>query len=367
MSQLLARLESDLASEENNDVRAELLARIAGNLARLGQIPEAQERIDQLRRTYGRGEVPRVSLWIMFAEGLIQLYRDGCVVALDRMGRVQALAVAMQDRQMIGLASAWKAQIEFELSKFDSMIESLVLAGANAEPNDNDARVRVAIVASSAFMLCGNRERAGHWFTVGRAHALKNGDQASVEALQYNRAAMSFAWLRFEACRRPVDAEELKAVRREIDSARNLQDLTRITTLYGHIYLCDARLLILEQRYDAAIEKLMSARQHPSFASHNFDQSLIDLEIALCKVRQGELVGVDYGRPLVDVDKFSGMDQDEQVYASWVHWQLCVADRTFGDADGAFARFGELETGYRNLRLSLSRRLENNDSLAALT
>jgi len=42
------------------------------------------------------------------------------------------------------------------------------------------------------------------------------------------------------------------------------------------------RFLILEQRYDQAIDALEKIRGARPFAEYNFNQSFIDLEIAFC-------------------------------------------------------------------------------------
>jgi len=138
------------------------------------------------------------------------------------------------------------------------------------------------MVLSDSFLLCGENRSAQSWFMHSRYHAITLGDQASIEALQYNRAAFRLARLRAARCTAHVDDDQLSMLRVEIASAKNLQLLTRAAALTDFIHLCEARFLILEQRYDQAIDALEKIRGARPFAEYNFNQSFIDLEIAFC-------------------------------------------------------------------------------------
>ena len=122
------------------------------------------------------------------------------------------------------------------------------------------------MVLANAFMICGDRTQMQAWFIRGREHAVKNGDRASVEALQYNKAAFATAWARVSSCTASVDTEEIALLRGEVNSSRNLQDLAGIAALSGHIRLTHARLLVLEARYDLAVEAFNEVRVTEPFA-----------------------------------------------------------------------------------------------------
>ena len=190
MSQLLLRLRAELQATDDAERQAELLARIAGQLARLGQFDQARQAIAELRAIYGDGRSGRATVWIMLAEGLVHFYSECHALALDRMTRAQVLAVAMKLSDVVAIVSAWKAQIEFETPKYDAMIQSLNIGLTHVSDDDLDAQTRLAIVLSNSFMICGDVDEAQRWFIRGRNYALRNGDQASIEALLYNRAAL---------------------------------------------------------------------------------------------------------------------------------------------------------------------------------
>jgi hypothetical protein len=298
--------------------RAEVIARIAAVHARSGHFDEARLSINAIKEQFGRGESGRVTVWKMIAEGLVFHYEDLSPSALDRISGALALGRAMQYPAVIALASAWKAHIEFERSDFVKMAESLSLALRHAGPMDHDAQTRIAMVLANAFMICGDRVQMQAWFMRGRDHAVKNGDRVSVEALQYNKAAFATAWARVSGCAAAVNAEELARLRGEVNSARNLQELARIGALSGHIRLIHARLLMLEAKYELAVEVLNEVRGTEPFAGHNFHQSYIDLELQFCAVRLGATDFSMASRFKEVLQQFNGLDIDERIVATWM-------------------------------------------------
>jgi hypothetical protein len=361
MSPLLSRLNTELRAATDLEQRAELGARIAGYLARAGEFAEAKVRIDALRQEFGHGESGRVTVWLMLAEGLLHLYQDLSPAALDRVNRAQALARAMRYSTMTALATAWKAHIEFETSKFDLMIRSLQLALSEVGTTEHDAQTRIAMVLSNSYMICGEVAAANRWFHEGRAHAVKNGDQASIEALLYNRAAFGLAWLRVAHCDEARSREELRVARMEIQSARNLQDLIGIQALSNHILLWEARLCVLEERFLEAIERLTTVRTKSPFARYNFSQSFIDLELAFCYARTNDSAAALDALRRVDRTSLDQLDADEQIVARWLMLELAEFGEGFAQELGHLVElrheFTTLKMDYFDSRRSLAARL----------
>lgn len=356
MSQLLVRLERELATATNPEIRAQLSAEIACNLARLGRVKDAKDCVLELRRVFGEGQSPQVSLWIMLAEGLIYFYEEFNPLALDRIARAQVLGLALRYKKFAALVSAWKAHIEFEISDLDSMRKSLATAIEHVEANDHDAMARIAIVLSNTSMLCGKREEAQRWFLRGRDHAIKNGDQASIEALLYNRAGYHFALLRVEQCLGAPTAEEIKIVRMEMDSATNLQILTKNAAMASQIPLCDARLLIIERKYGRAMAKLIDLKNGQNFPGYNFDISILDLEICFCRFHLGGVAAARVAFKPLNAD-LTRLHLDEQMVAAWMQWQLSLSDTVFGDAELLQAHFHHLRDAHQNFQIALAQNI----------
>ncbi len=330
MSQILLRIEDELSAETDVVGRARLLSRKAGYLARIGRFDDAKRIVGGLREVFGDGRSGRATCWIMLTEGLIHHFEDLSPVAHDRISRARLLSSAIGDTELVALSSAWKAHVEFERSTFDEMIASLRIAVNTARESDHAAQTRMSMVLCDSFLICGQRELAQRWFLRGRDHALLEGDQASIDALLYNRAAFGLARMRALNCLSPVLPEQLSLMRSEIDSARNLQTLTGVGALKHVVYVCDARLMILEGKFEEAIRQLNELKGTTPFGSYNFGSALINTEIAFCLVNLGR---VDEGLAAFSAAKsigFDGVDVDEQLVVAWMCLDMALRDPRFG-------------------------------------
>ena len=357
MAQFLIRIEERLLTELEPVERAVLFARKAIYLARTGRFNEAKLITADLRSRFGVGQNAKVTVWIMLLEGVCFLYEKISPLAFDRVHRAQFLSLAINDRALISLTSAWKAHLEFEQSNFVAMAKSLKCAIDNATEENNDSNARLSMVLADALFLCGDRKAAQTWFMRSRRNAIDAGDQATIEALLYNRAAFSTAWLRCERCFARDNPSDITLVRLEIASARNFQAMTNITA-FGHlIALCDARLLILESEFDKAIGALESVRNSGPFASYNFDQDIIDLEIAYCFLMLGRTDHALISFNLIRGHDLSGLDLDDRLVVAWLKSVMCAADERFGTNAVEIAHLDELKGEYSLARDSLHRLL----------
>lgn len=353
LSQLLERLKRQQESSSDIVERAELRARIACHYARDGRFDQARQVVLDLRRDFGQGQSGRVTIWTMIAEALVYHYEALSPIALDRISRAQLLGNAMGYSAAIAQASVWKAHIEFERSDFRAMLTSIETAAKHLVESDHDGQTRLAIVLSNAFMLCGDRKESHRWFMRGRDHAVRNGDQPSIDALVYNSAAFVLAWFRTLNCVDKVPKEELRRTRLEIQSAANLQLLMKISALEGHVRLLGARMSILESRYEEAMATLSEVRGVEPFAAHNFDQSFIDLEIAFCKTMIGQVEAAIASSPTTSLSYFAALDIDERIYAAWMLTKMATIDGRFGDSAQYQVQLTEMWTEYESQLVAL--------------
>lgn len=358
MSQLLERLYRQQASSFDPIERAEARARIACHYARDGRFDDARQVVVDLRREFGQGQSGRVTVWTMLAEGLVHHYESLSPLALDRIGRSQLLGVAMGYSPAVAQASVWKAHIEFERSDFAAMLKSLDMAVRHMAESDHDGQTRLAIVLSNVFMICGDEKESHRWFMKGRDHAVQNGDQPSIDALVYNRAAFGLAWFRALCCMEDVPTTALRRIRMEIQSAANLQVLMKISALDGHVKLLSARMCVLERQFEDAIVALGEVRGTAPFASHNFDQSFIDLEVAFCKVMLGQTDPAETPKPSATLSDFAALDIDEQIYGAWMLAEMAAVDPRFGDQaeyrKALAGKWSDYQSGRASLRASIA-------------
>lgn len=322
MSQLLKRLEVKLNESKDPIAIGELKVRKACYLARTGYFDESKRLIAELRLDFGSGQHARISTWIMLAEGLVEFFTCPGYAAKDRIARSELIAVAVGDAELAAIACAWKALVEFEFSNFDAMALSMRRAFDFATPENHEAQSRIAIILSDCFYLCGDRESGQFWFMTSREHALRDGDQATIDALLYSKAAFSTASLRAQRCFGSLDRDQVELVRLEVASSFNFQQLAEILSVNHLIMLSRARILLLLEDFKSAYSALSDIRGRGPFASYNFDLAIIDLEMAYCLFKQGLAVE---GQALLDntsLLKFEAVDIDERLVYCWLRREL---------------------------------------------
>jgi tetratricopeptide (TPR) repeat protein len=349
---LHVRLADELSRESNIERQAELLARLAAHLARIGRFDDATKKLVELRAGYAKIHTGPATVWIMLAEGLVHLFQEEQLKALDRIKRAQVLGRAMGYHAIIASASAWKAHIELGRSEFAALTESLGLAFENVDANDHDTHTRLAMVLFNALATKGDQVEAQKWFLRAHDRAVKNGDQASIEALLYNRATFGVANLRAACCFHAITPEDISFARSEMESVRNLQQLVRGTTLRNQLDLWFARLMILEGKFDEAVQCLQEVRTTHPFADTNFDQRFIDLEIAYCLAKSGAM-GAEEATGKEFADAFDSLDVDEQLVAAWMQFQIASGQQLSTEVAAKAARLTNAKAAFEQMRTDL--------------
>ncbi len=350
MSQLLMRLDARIREARDEVVLGELKVRKACYLARTGFAEDARRLIEDLRVDFGAGQNARISAWIMLAEGLVDYFECPGAVAKDRIARSELIAVATRDPELAALACAWKAQVEFEFSEFNAMARSLRKAFDFARPENNEANSRIAINISNCFFLCGDRAAGQKWFMISRDHALREGDQATIDALLYNKAAFSTASLRAKRCFEVLDRGQVELVRLEVASALNFQKLAGIIAVNHLVLLSEARILLLLEDFEGALKALRSIYKQGPFAAHNFDKSIIDLEISYCLFKMGQKSDgqavLSASLPL-DPER---VDLDERLTYFWLRRELYAMGAENIDSVSASREFDRVAPEYLSYR-----------------
>lgn len=358
MSKLLSGVDAEIAATTDETRRGELIARKAAYLARLGSFDEAQTLLQDLRVQFGQGESPRVSIWMMLAEGLLHTFRDMSDAGADRIMRANVLASATRDRGLIAATSAWRAFTQSERSEFKGMARSLDNAFANSNSSDHEVLARLYMILANARMSLGDRAVAQELYLYSRHHALECGDQATIDALIYNKAAFSLAWLRARRALGDEDFDLLRQLRVELNSAKTYQHMIGAAALSNFVYLWEARLLLLGGDFGSAVEALRKVRSMQPFASYNFHESLVDLEIGYCLARMSAPAEAEEQvRGALTCD-LSNLHDDDRLFAAWLRLQLVESMPQLGSISEAAlaldAAKAEYLRGCDDLRAALS-------------
>ncbi len=362
MSRLLIGLDKELGVTTDPVRRAELLARRACVLARQGRNDDAAKHIAELRQQFGDGHSGRAMIWIMIAEGLNKWFGGMDPGAYDRLTRAQLLSSAMGYPDVNAIASAWKAHIEFDRSSFDAMYASIDYALRYAAADNHDAHVRLSIILSGSAALCGERVSEQYWFNKARHHAVAIGDQLSIEALQYNRAAFIFSQVRGQVAMGADASERIADVRRELSSASTLRFLVQTTAHDKQLDILDARLMVLEGRFDESASKLVQFESGASFVNFQFEDYVLHVELAYCLARCGKVEEALNAIRRIKSEAFFDMDVDDQLFVAWMESELSKLDARFGDPESLAARLAEMKAAYQFsqdiLRRGLQGRIE---------
>lgn len=335
MSKYLSDLDAEISRTTDDARRGELTARKAAYLSRLGSFDQAQALLQNLRTQFGQGQSTRVSIWLMLAEGLLHTFRDLSDEGADRIMRANVLAGATRDRGLIAATSAWRAFTQSERSEFKGMTRSLNDAFANSDSHDHEVLARLYMVLANARTSLGERAAAHELYMLSRHHALECGDQATIDALIYNKAAFALAWLRAQWALGKEEPDSLSQLRVELKSAKAYQQMVGVSAFSNFVHLSEARLLMLAQEYEAAINALVAVRSMQPFARYNFHESLVDLEIGYCLSqlnRQQE--AEDQVRTALASD-VAGIHEDDRLFATWLQTRLLQALPHLGDASVA--------------------------------
>lgn len=324
MSQYLDRIDVAMTGCQDAFLLGELKSRKAAYLARVGNFDAAKDLIAEVRSDFHDGRSGRVTCLLMIAECLTLHYERFSEMAQDRIARALLIAQAMRDPEIIALTAAWKAYIDFELSRFESMRISLRTSIEAANERDHSALTRCALLRVLGAEFLGQRDRAKSWFRVTHSHAIADGDQASIDALIFNKAAFALARQRLEWTRGDTDLDLLGTLNSELKSAKNLCLMVGITSFAGHIDLSLARSESLRGRFEEASNIYRSLGASAEFKPQQLSDGTLRIEMSYCQLKLGQLEAARATLGEIDEHQLARLDPDERVVTLEM-WKVLLA------------------------------------------
>jgi tetratricopeptide (TPR) repeat protein len=320
---LLERLQQRLDTCQDPAQRAELLAERACYLARTGDIAGAQETIAWLRTHFGDGRHPRVSVWIMLAEGITKYFSDSASAAAERLSRAGLLAEAMGFSDICRLASAWSAHVDFNRAQFGAMVKHLMSCGPVNLVDPTAADGRLTLTLADAFTYAGRMDEARRWYAKAHRVAISLGDQAGVAALMYNRSAMRIARMRVSAALNLELGDEFKHLSMEVASASGFHDAIGHRSLPHLLDYIESQSFMAAKQYEASLLKLDDLLANSETYAHSFEPITYQLDRSLCLIglgRHSEALSIIEGEVLSSLDRVSELDVDDAL----VFWARLV-------------------------------------------
>ncbi|MES2715875.1 MAG: hypothetical protein V4795_08925 [Pseudomonadota bacterium] len=255
-SRIIENLDSQIRSLPPGAERNILFARKSIALARHSLISEAKRIIQDLRAINTAYE-PRLSAWIMFAEGVVEHAATfDFARSRDRIIRAHLVGQAANDPALAGTAAAWLAYFDFVQGKYKDSRDYLEKAFAWSTLDDSEARSRATMVLGFAFYFIGDLTEAKRWLQNARSHAVRSGDIAMQNTILFNSVALQVSRLTLLDCTSTIDPAELKFAVMSSQSAGNLNTALGIINQPSMVPMQRAELYVIEGKWSSAIEVL---------------------------------------------------------------------------------------------------------------
>jgi hypothetical protein len=339
--------------------RAEIDAQIAYHASRIGEFRLAHDIIDRIRSQPAESHAPSVDIWIILVDGILSFFENLDVGSRDRFKRAHALSAALKLNDLRALAAAWLAHAEFGRHQYDSMVNYVNDCLDNSGAVGHLASSRVGLVLASCYLYAGEERKSRSWYESARRSAILDGDRATIGAIMYNRAAIALTRYRTDECLSIPHTLDIATVRIAVLSASNFNARTGNRALSQILRMCEARLAMIESRFDVALEILEDIRRTGSRSLSGSSEEFFDLEYIFCLVRLGKFGKSDFLSQKFGIESIAALHCDDRVVFLFellaIYKEFSVQHLTtdlydlFGDAARAYI------DGTKRLQISLQR------------
>lgn len=217
-SRLLIRLNDQIGSATSLLDADCLRAQRAAYRVRLGDFKFVDAELAALHARHDAKPRAAISAWVNLAEGLRSHYTDLGQPARDKIQRAHALSSAAGLTPIQALCAAWLAHLAYLRMDVPAIARYAGQALQVAAPDDHAARSRANLVVAQSFDEAGRADRARPWYERAHHHATTEGDDATLSAMMWNRAALGLMNLRQQSCGGQSDATARNRVRLSADS-----------------------------------------------------------------------------------------------------------------------------------------------------
>lgn len=322
------RLEEKIRVERSEHLRAEYLVEQVCYMARTGGIPACLQRLHELRARYGRGDFPRVSVWLMIADGICSYFSDLSDAARDRFVRANGVSRAAHYEDLFRLSSAWLAHIDFNRSAYASMAQHLIAAKPDCVSRRDAADCRATVVLGNASICAGAYSDAIKWHEYARRAAVELGDEATIGAIMYNKATFNCLRVQVNAALGQVEESPQEFLSLQVDSNDLYHRAAGNSSLQQLSRALRARQRMAAADFAEAREIYLSLIGSELPTSHVDDVQLLRAELARCLQCLGQHAdALDIARSLAQQIP-SGLSADSEL----VYW-ACIRDVARGCGD----------------------------------
>lgn len=310
----LERLRSEVLAATTPEARAETTLKLAVCLGQLGKIDEARDLLSQVRERFSSGQLPRVSIRLLLAEGVISYY-DDLSDSSDRLNRALVLAKSMGLLDMCAEISVWISHLAYNFERYGALANALREVFLGFEFLNDALKARACLLAADGNCYLGRTEIASTWYASARIFSRKCHDHATMVAIEYNRLGMGLSRIRVE---RALDFHASTATRRswllELESVRRLHTGFDVNALSELMDLCDAYTHELLDEFAKALSSLRTIQKKGAAQRCGVSDALLEMEIAWC---ESKLTGVGASGLLhnSNLDRIEALGANERLLA----------------------------------------------------
>lgn len=347
-SRVISDLDAAILHCKSNEDRNVLFARKAFSLARHSHIPGARDLIRSLRAVNQTFE-PRLSAWIMFAEGITEYCETmDTRKAKDRILRSHLIGQVANDPTLAATSAAWLGFFCFMQSNYSDAKDYLLKAFSWSKSQDAEARSRACLVLGIGYIFAGDSAKGKHWMNVARQHAIDSGDIAMQNIIFYNSSTYSAAQLTLLDCIADVDAPTLNFALMSAQSSSNLNRAIGIANQPSMLAALRAELLTIAQQWQGAIELFDRSFETLSEDGQMEWKPKFFAQRAWCKANVGDVQGCNKDREVATRDMALCVDPDDQYI---LHFRLSQISRALGDDHAAEVERGIAEQYLQKYRV----------------
>jgi tetratricopeptide (TPR) repeat protein len=288
MSRLLQRLQAQAGSARGLHAQAVAHLNLALYSARKGLVDEAEGVADAVR---ARPELaPAVDAYALLnvVEAFVAYVRGDLGLALAKARRAQVLGRQSEPSDgFAALAAAWLAYYLFEDGQYEASIAEAIGSLERAAADDHASRARACLALASVGRLAGCADAARLLHERARQHAIAEGDDNTVEALLFNRAADHLHQLRLAEVAGRVDDAELLPLSMEIESDLSYRYLIDSRALHWMLQMLDGQHLLLKGDFGSAEARLLSCLEAVPAPAQGRLGSVLHADLAWARAHLG--------------------------------------------------------------------------------
>ena len=253
-SRMLTRLDADIAAAAAPVAADCLRAERAAYLARQGNLAEAAEALEAIRRRHVMRPNAAVSAWVSLAEGILMHFTDMNPRARDKVLRAYALSTAAGLGPIRANCAAWMAHLEYARLNIDLLAEYAAKALELGDLGVRAATSRVCLVVGQSLHLAGSRKSAEPWYKRTRQIALFDGDDSTLTALSHNMAWLYLSDFRKSTLTQNETLGDYSLARLGTDSYTALVQLLGDDSFSKLLPTLQAQLLSLSGQFEGALQ-----------------------------------------------------------------------------------------------------------------